>query len=382
MAHLRRVAVLGPQPAAVHDRRVDRRRDPPARRLLRDRAHRGRGRRPVRREGPRWQPVRGRDPGERGRGGRLEGSTTGGQAPVRAGDRRADRGGWGAVRGGLTPYGSTRTSAATGTGTSPCRATPVVPCLVSRVSNREASLRELRERIDLRALARRPLLVLLGALAAIELVRLAIAPNPVDMLVLVLLVLVGVAGTAEREEVAGQEGSRRTEAESFARILRGLARSVSPDAIVDAIVEELGIATGADHVAVVRRRPESRSLEAILSPTRPGAPDVTNVAAALGARGPGRRRGAVRARRRGGARPAAHGRPHRARPRRRPAAHPAGHRRGPPRAWRLGVRRPGVRAPAAGEWASRPCPPGPGRGTPSLPARAPSSGSPTASPTA
>ena len=148
----------------------------------------------------------------------------------------------------------------------------MVPCLVSRVSNREASLRELRERIDLRALARRPLLVLLGALAAIELVRLAIAPNPVDMLVLVLLVLVGVAGTAEREEVAGQEGSRRTEAESFARILRGLARSVSPDAIVDAIVEELGIATGADHVAVVRRRPESRSLEAILSPTRPGAP--------------------------------------------------------------------------------------------------------------
>jgi diguanylate cyclase (GGDEF)-like protein len=47
---------------------------------------------------------------------------------------------------------------------------------------------------------------------------------------------------------------------------------VSPDAIVDAIVEELGVATGADHVAVVRRRPEGRSLEALLSPTRPGAP--------------------------------------------------------------------------------------------------------------
>ena len=58
---------------------------------------------------------------------------------------------------------------------------------------------------------------------------------------------------------------------SFARVLRGLSRSVSPDAIVDAIVEEVGEGTGADYVAVVRRRPEGRVLEAVLSPTRPGA---------------------------------------------------------------------------------------------------------------
>jgi diguanylate cyclase (GGDEF)-like protein len=140
------------------------------------------------------------------------------------------------------------------------------------VRNREASIRELRERIDLRALARRPLLILLAVLGAIEAVRILVDPHPVDVFVLFLLVLVGVASTRERDEVMGQEGSRRSEAESFARILRGLARSVSPDAIVDAIVEELGVATGADHVAVVRRRPEGRSLEAILSPTRPGAP--------------------------------------------------------------------------------------------------------------
>ncbi len=126
--------------------------------------------------------------------------------------------------------------------------------------------------MDLRALTRRPFVLLFIALGAIELVRLVVDPRPIDLLVLVLVGLVGLAAAQEREEVAGLEGTRRNEAESFARILRGLARSVSPDAIVAAIVEELGTGTGADHVAVVRRRPDARNLEAILSPTRPGAP--------------------------------------------------------------------------------------------------------------
>jgi diguanylate cyclase (GGDEF)-like protein len=139
------------------------------------------------------------------------------------------------------------------------------------VRNRVPSFGDLRERIDLRALGRRPFLVLLVALASIELARLFLDPQPIDLLVLGLIGLCGIAAVRE-QEAAGIEGSRRNEAESFARILRGLARSVSPDAIVDAIVEELGVATGADHVAVVRRRPEGRSLEALLSPTRPGAP--------------------------------------------------------------------------------------------------------------
>jgi len=140
------------------------------------------------------------------------------------------------------------------------------------VRNRRLSTGDLRERIDLRALTRRPFLVLFSALAVIEIARLLVDPHALDVLVLALVGLVGLTSMRERDEVVGVEGSRRTEAESFARILRGLARSVSPDAIVDAIVEELGVATGADHVAVVRRRPEGRSLEAILSPTRPGAP--------------------------------------------------------------------------------------------------------------
>jgi diguanylate cyclase (GGDEF)-like protein len=139
------------------------------------------------------------------------------------------------------------------------------------VRNRVPPFGDLWERIDLRALGRRPFLVLLVALGSIEVARLFLDPHPIDLLVLGLVGLAGIASVRE-QEAAGIEGTRRTEAESFARILRGLARSVSPDAIVDAIVEELGVATGADHVAVVRRRPEGRSLEAILSPTRPGSP--------------------------------------------------------------------------------------------------------------
>jgi diguanylate cyclase (GGDEF)-like protein len=124
---------------------------------------------------------------------------------------------------------------------------------------------------ELQALARRPLFLALLALAFVEAVRLVIDPTPLDLVGVILVAVVAFVSGREREEVSGLEGSR-SEAESFARILRGLARSVSPDAIVDAIVEELGTGTGADHVAVVRRRPETRNLEAILSPTRAGAP--------------------------------------------------------------------------------------------------------------
>jgi diguanylate cyclase (GGDEF)-like protein len=131
---------------------------------------------------------------------------------------------------------------------------------------------DLGERIDLRALTRRPFVRLFVALGTIELLRVLVDPRPLDVVILVLVGLVGLAVIRERDAVAGVEGSRRNEAESFARILRGLSRSVSPDAIVAAIVEELGAGTGADHVAVVRRRPDARHLEAILSPTRAGAP--------------------------------------------------------------------------------------------------------------
>ncbi|HTK44942.1 MAG TPA: sensor domain-containing diguanylate cyclase, partial [Patescibacteria group bacterium] len=67
------------------------------------------------------------------------------------------------------------------------------------------------------------------------------------------------------------------EAESFARILRGLSRSVSADSIVSAILDDLIDATAADHVVLVRRRPEARSLEARLVTRRAGVPTTATM---------------------------------------------------------------------------------------------------------
>jgi hypothetical protein len=74
-----------------------------------------------------------------------------------------------------------------------------------------------------------------------------------DWVVAALALIVGIAAYRHRRAVADLETSRRAEAESFARILSGLSRSVSEDAIVGAIVEELANSAGADHIVVVRR---------------------------------------------------------------------------------------------------------------------------------
>ena len=102
----------------------------------------------------------------------------------------------------------------------------------------------------------------------------AVAPGASfgDRLLLVVVVVAGVSAIVNGLAVGGLETRRRGEAESFARILSGLSRSVSPDAIVDAIAEELGRATAADHVVVVRRDEVGRSLAAHLVSLRPGIP--------------------------------------------------------------------------------------------------------------
>ncbi|MEO8437410.1 MAG: sensor domain-containing diguanylate cyclase [Chloroflexota bacterium] len=101
--------------------------------------------------------------------------------------------------------------------------------------------------------------------------------RPLDVAVAGLLFIVGFAAIRHRQAVTALEVGRREEAESFARILSSLSRSVSPDAILDAIVAELASATGADHIVVARRRPDARVLQATLVSARPGVPDSTTI---------------------------------------------------------------------------------------------------------
>ncbi|HEX5590591.1 MAG TPA: GGDEF domain-containing protein [Candidatus Limnocylindrales bacterium] len=86
-----------------------------------------------------------------------------------------------------------------------------------------------------------------------------------------------LAAILHRNAVAGLEARGRAEAENFARILQGLSRSVSVDAIVGAIVDDLAEGTGADHVVIVRRRPDGPALEATLVTRRPGVPSSTTL---------------------------------------------------------------------------------------------------------
>jgi diguanylate cyclase (GGDEF)-like protein len=114
-------------------------------------------------------------------------------------------------------------------------------------------------------------------LGLITVLRVGVEPHPIDAAVVGLVLVVGFAAIRHRQAVSGLEVGRREEAESFARILSSLSRSVSPDAILDAIVAELASATGTDHIVVARRRPDARVLEATLVSARPGVPDSTTI---------------------------------------------------------------------------------------------------------
>ena len=103
-----------------------------------------------------------------------------------------------------------------------------------------------------------------------------------DWVVAALALLVGIAAFRHRRAVAELEAGRRAEAESFARILSGLSRSVSEDAILGAIVEELANTAGADHIVIARRTPDANALQATLVSARPGVPPSTTLLATTG----------------------------------------------------------------------------------------------------
>jgi diguanylate cyclase (GGDEF)-like protein len=115
------------------------------------------------------------------------------------------------------------------------------------------------------------------ALALVNGIRLVVDRQPVDWLTVALVILAAVAAIAHRNAVAGLESRGRGEAESFARILRGLSHSVSSDAIVAAILDDLIDATAADHVVLVRRRQDGIALDATLVSRSAGVPTTTTV---------------------------------------------------------------------------------------------------------
>lgn len=112
-------------------------------------------------------------------------------------------------------------------------------------------------------------------LALIAGARVVLERQGLDWLVLLAVVVAAIAAIGHRNAVAGLEARRRAEAESYARILRGLSRSVSADSIVGAIMDDLVAATAADHVALVRRRADGTALDATLVTRRPGIPTTT-----------------------------------------------------------------------------------------------------------
>jgi diguanylate cyclase (GGDEF)-like protein len=114
-------------------------------------------------------------------------------------------------------------------------------------------------------------------LALVNGARLFLERQPVDWLTVGLVVVAALAAVAHRNAVGGLEARGRGEAESFARILRGLSHSVSADAIVAAILDDLIDATAADHVVLVRRRQDGTALDATLVSRRAGVPTTTTI---------------------------------------------------------------------------------------------------------
>lgn len=106
------------------------------------------------------------------------------------------------------------------------------------------------------------LLALLGVATV-----LSTAVTPRDLLELLHVGLVGglaVTLFIYRGALMQVAHRQRDEEQSLTRILQGLSRSTSPDAVVSVIVEELRQVSGADHVAVVRLSEDQHHLEATL----------------------------------------------------------------------------------------------------------------------
>ena len=115
---------------------------------------------------------------------------------------------------------------------------------------------------------------LVALLLVIDIVRMP-GPDPLGWAIAIGLAALAVLAVAYHRQMLAFAERQRGEAESLNRMLQGLARSTSPDAVLTGIVEELRTATGADHCVIVRSRPRSRLLDAILISGSAGVPATT-----------------------------------------------------------------------------------------------------------
>lgn len=123
---------------------------------------------------------------------------------------------------------------------------------------------EMRDELNLqrtRVAAGVALFVLAGSVVA------ALLREPGDVLILIQAVaLLALIAALALQSWVGRELNRRRDAreQGFTRMLQGLSRSLSSEAIVQAIVDELRRGADADHVIVSRVRPAERVVETTL----------------------------------------------------------------------------------------------------------------------
>ncbi len=99
-----------------------------------------------------------------------------------------------------------------------------------------------------------------------------------DVAIAAVIVAIAVLALVTLRLAGVRDRRRSAEVEDTARLIRGLARAVSPEAVVEAIADEVGSATAADHVVIIRRRPRAWALDATLvSVTGDVAPSTTTL---------------------------------------------------------------------------------------------------------
>ncbi len=93
-----------------------------------------------------------------------------------------------------------------------------------------------------------------------------------DVLGAALVIVLGCGLLVHDRLSAVLADRRRSREQGMARILQGLSRSMSPDAVVEAIVAELRSTSGADHVVVARVRRPDHVVEVTLVAARANVP--------------------------------------------------------------------------------------------------------------